>query len=124
MTLRTTSACSPTGLSWQIVYDSDMSDGASWLMCNDTIGEDYACDPRVSTHNTHRERERDRETVCELSEAMMLAAADFTFTPGGVLSLFLAATGFVVVAAAAALCLRSLLLLVLLGVSLGAWGGA
>ena len=25
-----------------------MGPGASWLMCNGTIGEDYACDPQVT----------------------------------------------------------------------------
>lgn len=31
----------------QIVYANDMSDGSPWIECDDTVGEDYACDPQV-----------------------------------------------------------------------------
>lgn len=34
----------------QIVYANDMSDGSPWIECDDSVGEDYACDPQVSCH--------------------------------------------------------------------------
>ncbi|CAM9868531.1 unnamed protein product [Ectocarpus fasciculatus] len=32
--------------STEIVYANDMSDGSPWIECDDTVGEDYACDPQ------------------------------------------------------------------------------
>lgn len=31
----------------QIVYDNAMGPHDKWLACDDTVGEDYACDPQV-----------------------------------------------------------------------------
>ncbi|CAN0100888.1 unnamed protein product [Ectocarpus sp. 6 AP-2014] len=38
-------AC-PYQHSTEIVYANDMSDGSPWIECDDTVGEDYACDPQ------------------------------------------------------------------------------
>ncbi|CAM9873428.1 unnamed protein product [Pylaiella littoralis] len=39
-------AC-PYQHSTEIVYANDMDEDSSWVVCNDEVGEDYACDPQA-----------------------------------------------------------------------------